>query len=144
MKEGVYRVYTIKQLFTLFKPAFYFYYKFRSTVLSVSIFTARKVSTKIHQKYYKHESSYILGEICRIFRTLLTIFIVIHIWTDSLSKQCRSRWDAAESSISSGSTLFATHPAIFRNNIIVNCTCSNFRTSVVRSWGVCKLRVITV
>ena len=34
-----------------------------------------------------------------------------------LSKQFRPRWDAAERGVSSGSTLFATHPAIFRHNI---------------------------
>ena len=34
-----------------------------------------------------------------------------------LSKQFRPRWDASECGISSGSTLFATHPAIFRHNI---------------------------
>ena len=34
-----------------------------------------------------------------------------------LSKQYRPRWDAAERGVSSGSTLFATHPAIFRHNI---------------------------
>ena len=51
-----------------------------------------------------------------------------------LSKQCRSRWDAAECGISSGSILFATHPAIFRLNQVINCTCSKFRTSMVRSW----------
>ena len=33
-----------------------------------------------------------------------------------LSKQCRPRWDAAVHNISSGSTLFATYPAIFRHN----------------------------
>ena len=34
-----------------------------------------------------------------------------------LSKQSRPRWDAAKCGISSGSTLFATQPAIFRQNI---------------------------
>ena len=34
-----------------------------------------------------------------------------------LSKQYRPRWDAAERGVSSGSTLFATHPATFRHNI---------------------------
>ena len=36
-----------------------------------------------------------------------------------LSKQFRPRWDAAEFGVSSGSTLFATHPAIFRHNIVL-------------------------
>ena len=34
-----------------------------------------------------------------------------------LSKQYRPRWDAAERGVSSGSTLFPTHPATFRHNI---------------------------
>ena len=36
----------------------------------------------------------------------------------ALSKQCRPRWDAAKCGISSGSTLFATHPAIFRHTTL--------------------------
>ena len=43
--------------------------------------------------------------------------ISICIGQSGLSKQCTPRWDAAECSISSGSTLFATHMAIFRHNI---------------------------
>ena len=33
-----------------------------------------------------------------------------------LSKQCRPRLDATECSVQSGSTLFATHPAILNTN----------------------------
>ena len=61
-----------------------------------------------------------------------------------LSKQFRPRWDAAERGVSSGSTLFATHPAIFTQHWVVNCTGSNFRTYMVRSWGVRILWVNTV
>ena len=35
-------------------------------------------------------------------------------------------------SVSSGSSLFATHSAIFTQQWVVNCTCSNFRQSMVR------------
>ena len=61
-----------------------------------------------------------------------------------LSKQYRPRWDATERGVSSGSTLFATHPAIFRQHRVVNCTGSNFSTYMVRSWGVWILRINTV
>ena len=43
-----------------------------------------------------------------------------HMYSDrqtDFSKQCRPRWDTTESGVSSGSTLFVTHPAIFRHNI---------------------------
>ena len=60
-----------------------------------------------------------------------------------LSEQCRPLWVTA-CSASSGSTLFSTHPAIFRQHQVVNCTYSNFRTSMVRSWSVGILRVNTV
>ena len=72
-----------------------------------------------------------------------TVFTVFR--QTSLSKQCRPRWDAVECGISSESTLFATHPAILKQNIRkVNCVCSNFRTSMLKSWVVQIIRVYTV
>ena len=38
--------------------------------------------------------------------------LILRIWTDRLGKQCRPRSDAAECGVWSGSTLFATHPAL--------------------------------
>ena len=44
---------------------------------------------------------------------LLTILVLLYVLGQtSLSKWCRFRWDIAESDVSSGSTLFTTHPAI--------------------------------
>ena len=85
------------------------------------------------QHYFFHRET--MGDnerLCAITRCSheLTIFTV-SIQTGR-SKQCRPRWDAAECGISSGSTLFATLPVIFRDQG-VNCTYSNFR-SMLRSW----------
>ena len=55
-----------------------------------------------------------------------------------LSKQCRPRWNCTMRNIRAYTVCH--HPAIFRHN----CTCSNFKTSMVRSWGVGILRVNTV
>ena len=74
-------------------------------------------------------------------RPLYIPYLLYVFGQTGLSTQCRHRWDAAECGISSGSTLFATHPAIFRQ--VVNCTCSNFITSMVRSCGDWILRVNT-
>ena len=43
-----------------------------------------------------------------------TTILTLSIWINGLSKQCRPRSDAADCSIWSGSTLFATHPIDFR------------------------------
>ena len=59
-----------------------------------------------------------------------------------LSKQCRPRWNTTKHGVSSGSTLFAIHPAIYWTQLwVINCICSNFKTSMARSWGVWILRV---
>ena len=60
-----------------------------------------------------------------------------------LSKQCRPRWDAAECSISSGLYCLPLYQQ-FLDILLGNCTCSNFRTSMVRCWGVGILTVNTV
>ena len=57
------------------------------------------------------------------------VYIIVNIYTSrlpylpyvfggtSMSNQYRPWWDAAERGVSSGSILFATHPATFRHNI---------------------------
>ena len=42
--------------------------------------------------------------------------ITLSIWKVDLSKQCRSRSEAAECDIWWGSTLFATHPVTFKTH----------------------------
>ena len=74
-----------------------------------------------------HTRSFINHYVYRIYRMYVDT---------NISKQCRPRWDAAECGVSSGSSLFATHPAIFRQHLIVNCTYSNIRTRMGKSWGV--------
>ena len=72
-----------------------------------------------------------------------TLF-TIRIGQTGLSKQCRPKWDAAFCGVSSGSALFATHPAIFKHCVehrVVNCICSNFRTRMLKSWSIWILRV---
>ena len=55
-------------------------------------------------------------EISPAFKYLLPYLPYVFGQT-GLSKQYRPRWDAAKRGVSSGSTLFATHPAVFRHNI---------------------------
>ena len=62
-----------------------------------------------------------------------------------LSTQCRPRSDAAECSIWSGSTQFATNKAVFwTHQQTVKWSYSSFRLSTVRRLGVPILKVTTV
>ena len=76
--------------------------------------------------------------------TLTVCYTSMHVFGQtSLSSQWRLRWVATKCSISSGYTLFDTHPAILDTRV-VNCTCSEFRWNIVRSSGVWILRENTV
>ena len=64
---------------------------------------------------------------------------IYHIYSD------RQAWaNSIDPDETPQTTLFATHPAILTQHRVVNCTGSNFRTYMVRSWGVRILRVNTV
>ena len=95
--------------------------------------------------------SAILGQPCEHLHICTAMFhgnsstectiITLSIRTDTC-KQCRPRSDAAESGIWSGSTLFATHPTLLQaHQQVVKWTISNFRTNMLRRYGVPILRV---
>ena len=60
------------------------------------------------------------------------------------SKQYRPRWDTAEYGVSSGLCCSPLIQQFLDKHRVVNCTCSNFRSVVVRNWDVRILRVNTV
>ena len=55
----------------------------------------------------------------------LMLYFTVRIWPNR-SKQCRPKCDAAKHGISSGSTLFATHPAILDTTLDGKFYFSNF------------------